>query len=66
MTDSQVHTERNGRIWIERDEQAKQGMARKENMRDAQASPSHPHIVGRGEEPGREAQDPTAGQKSKE
>lgn len=66
MTDSQVHTERNGRIWIEREEQAKQGMARKENMRDAQASPSRPQIVGRGEEQGKGAQKPTSGQTNKE
>lgn len=54
MTDSQVHTERNGRIWIERGEQAKQGMARKENMRDAQASPSHPRVVSRKDEASKE------------
>lgn len=33
-----------GLIWIEQEDQAKQGMARKGDMRNAQAAPSHPHI----------------------
>ncbi|MGE5675413.1 MAG: hypothetical protein ACM3XM_16305 [Mycobacterium leprae] len=31
------------KLWIEREDQAKQGMARKVDMKHAQASPSHPH-----------------------
>lgn len=31
-------------IWIEQADQAKQGMARKVDMRNASAAPNHPHI----------------------
>lgn len=40
------------RVWIEREDQAKQGMARKGDMRTAQAAPDHPHaghVEGNGE-----------------
>jgi hypothetical protein len=36
--------EATGVIWIEQDDQAKQGMARKTDLKDAQAAPGHPHI----------------------
>jgi len=36
------------RIWIEREDQPKQGMARKGHMKSARAAPDHPH-VGRAE-----------------
>lgn len=31
-------------IWIEQEDQAKQGMARKFDLKGAQAAPGHPHI----------------------
>lgn len=31
-------------VWIEQEDQAKQGMARKSDMKGAQAAPGHPHI----------------------
>jgi hypothetical protein len=36
--------EATGLIWIEQGDQAKQGMARKGNMKNAQAAPDHPHV----------------------
>lgn len=36
--------EATGLIWIEQEDQAKQGMARKGDMKHAQAAPDHPHI----------------------
>jgi hypothetical protein len=36
-------------IWIEQEDQAKQGMARKFDTKGAQAAPGHPHV---GHEPG--------------
>jgi len=38
----QLETE--GLIWIEMEDQAKQAMTRKGDMRNAQAAPNHPHI----------------------
>lgn len=36
--------EAEGLLWIDQEDQAKQGMARKGDRRHAQAAPSHPHI----------------------
>jgi lipopolysaccharide export system protein LptC len=36
--------EATGLIWIEQEDQAKQGMARKGDMRQARAAPDHPHV----------------------
>lgn len=36
--------EATGLLWIEQDDQAKQGMTRKANLQGAQAAPGHPHI----------------------
>lgn len=36
--------EATGLIWIEKEDEAKQGMTRKGDMRNAQAAPDHPHI----------------------
>ncbi|MFZ5817002.1 MAG: hypothetical protein ACOY93_17200 [Bacillota bacterium] len=34
----------NGLVWIEKEDDAKQGMARKGDMRNARAAPDKPHI----------------------
>lgn len=31
-------------VWIDQGNQAKQGMARKSNLKGAQAAPNHPHL----------------------
>lgn len=36
--------EATGLVWIEMDDEAKQGMARKGDMKGARAAPDHPHI----------------------
>lgn len=36
--------EATGLIWIEQEDQAKQAMARKSDMKGARAAPDHPHI----------------------
>jgi len=41
-------------VWIEREDQAKQGMARKGDMRNAQAAPDHPHLAQRDRSGGRQ------------
>lgn len=43
-----------GMIWIERKDQAKQAMARKGDMRSAQAAPDHPHLAERSRSGGRQ------------
>jgi len=43
-----------GLVWIEREDQAKQGMARKGDMRNAQAAPDRPHLAGQPETGGRQ------------
>lgn len=40
--------------WIEREDQAKQGMARKGDMRNAQAAPDRPHLAGQPQTGGRQ------------
>lgn len=39
-----ANLEQDGLLWIEQEDQAKQGMARKGNMRGARAADGHPHI----------------------
>ncbi len=36
--------EQDGLLWIEQEDQAKQGMARKGDMRGARAADNHPHV----------------------
>jgi len=50
--DPEVPTE--GLVWIEREDLRKQRMARKGDMRDAQAAPNHPHLAGEPETGGRQ------------
>lgn len=43
MTDEQRPVNPDRLIWIDREEQAKQGMARKGDPENAKAAPDHPH-----------------------
>jgi hypothetical protein len=38
------HISADSLVWIEKEDQAKQGMARQGDMRSARAAPDHPHI----------------------
>lgn len=42
--DIQFPSIKNTEIWIEQEDQAKQGMARKFDLKHAQAAPDHPHV----------------------
>lgn len=44
-----------GLVWIEKEDQAKQGMARTGDMRDAAAAPDRPHPAGRPDQGGRQS-----------
>jgi len=43
-----------GLVWVEKEDQAKQGMARKGDMRGATAAPDRPHLPGRPGQGGRQ------------
>lgn len=39
-----ANLQQDGLLWIEQEDQAKQGMARKPDMRNARAAENHPHL----------------------